>query len=45
MVSPPKSLEDIVLPHEIPRVVIGKQELADWKDKKLFERTKWNFYL
>jgi len=29
MVSPPKSLEDIVLPHEIPRVVIGKQELAD----------------
>ena len=29
MVSPPKPLEGIVLPHEIPRVVIGKQELAD----------------
>ncbi len=27
--SPPKSLEDIVLPHEIPKVVISKNEMAD----------------
>lgn len=29
-VSPPKSLEDIVLPHEIPRVVIGKNEMEEF---------------
>lgn len=28
-VSPPKSLDDIVLPHEIPRVSIGQNEMAD----------------
>jgi len=27
-VSPPHSLEDIVLPHEIPKIVIGKNEMA-----------------
>lgn len=28
-VSPPKSLDDIVLPHEIPRVSIGKNEMGN----------------
>ena len=29
-VSPPKPLENIVLPHEIPRIVIGKNEMDDF---------------
>ena len=41
-VMPPQLLEDIVLPHEIPKGVIGKQELSDWEDSRLFEK-KWNF--
>jgi hypothetical protein len=28
-ISPPKPLDDIVLPHQIPRIVIGKVEPAD----------------
>ena len=27
-ISPPKPLDDIVMPHEIPRIVIGSTELA-----------------
>lgn len=30
-VSPPKSLEDIVLPHQIPRIVIGKNEMDNFQ--------------
>jgi len=30
-VSPPRSLEDIVLPHQIPRVVIGKNEMDNFQ--------------
>ena len=37
-VMPPQLLEDIVLPHEIPKGVIGKQELSDWEDSRLFEK-------
>ena len=29
--SPPRSLEDIVLPHQIPRVVIGKNEMDNFQ--------------
>jgi hypothetical protein len=34
-VSPPRSLEEIVLPHEIPKVVIGKNEMADSPEESM----------
>jgi hypothetical protein len=34
-VSPPRSLEEIVLPHEIPKVVIGKNEMADLPEESM----------
>jgi hypothetical protein len=34
-VSPPNSLEEIVLPHEIPRVVLGKNETVDLPEESI----------